>query len=47
MKIDLRKAYDMVSWEFLEVVLRGYGFPDRFINLVMSDDLCILSNLYY
>lgn len=24
MKIDLRKAYDMVSWEFLEEALRGY-----------------------
>ncbi|XP_070030442.1 uncharacterized protein [Nicotiana sylvestris] len=31
MKIDLRKAYDMVSWEFLEEILLGYGFPERFV----------------
>nr|XP_016433942.1 PREDICTED: uncharacterized protein LOC107760411 [Nicotiana tabacum] len=36
MKIDLRKAYDMVSWEFLEEALRGYGFPEKFIRLVMT-----------
>lgn len=26
MKIDLRNAYDMVSWDFLEEVLPRYGF---------------------
>ncbi|XP_019257817.1 PREDICTED: uncharacterized protein LOC109236042 [Nicotiana attenuata] len=31
MKIDLKKAYDMVRWEFLEEVLKGYGFPMPFI----------------
>ncbi|XP_019257699.1 PREDICTED: uncharacterized protein LOC109235909 [Nicotiana attenuata] len=36
MKIDLRKAYDMVSWEFSEKVLRGFGFPEKFISLVMT-----------
>lgn len=30
MKIDLKKAYDMVSWEFLEEALRGFGFPEKF-----------------
>lgn len=35
MSINLREAYDMVSWEFLEKVLRGYGFPTKFIKLVM------------
>lgn len=29
MKIDLKKAYDMVSWEFLEEALEGYGFPQK------------------
>ncbi|WMV57752.1 hypothetical protein MTR67_051137 [Solanum verrucosum] len=40
MKIDLRKAYDMVSWEFIEEALHGYGFPETFTRLVMS---CVTS----
>ncbi|XP_060210448.1 uncharacterized protein LOC132637368 [Lycium barbarum] len=43
MKIDLRKAYDMVSWEFVEEALNGYGFPRRFIELVMN---CISSPMF-
>ncbi|XP_016577378.1 uncharacterized protein LOC107875235 [Capsicum annuum] len=35
MKMDLRKAYEMVGWEFLEEALVGFGFPDRFIKLIM------------
>lgn len=34
MKIDLKKAYDMVNWDFLEV-LKGFGFPTKFIQLLM------------
>lgn len=40
MKIDLRKAYDMVSWEFLEEALVVYGFPTRFIQWIM---VCVTS----
>ncbi|KAK6781939.1 hypothetical protein RDI58_019735 [Solanum bulbocastanum] len=35
MKIYLKKAYDIVSWEFLEEVLRGFGFPQQFIKWIM------------
>ncbi|XP_019241963.1 PREDICTED: uncharacterized protein LOC109221998 [Nicotiana attenuata] len=35
MKIDLKKAYDMVRWEFREEVLKGYGIPMPFIQLIM------------
>lgn len=31
MKIDLHKAYDMVSCEFLEEALKSFDFLDRFI----------------
>lgn len=30
MKIDLMKAHGIVSWEFLEEDLRGFGFPEKF-----------------
>ncbi|XP_019263585.1 PREDICTED: uncharacterized protein LOC109241315 [Nicotiana attenuata] len=41
MKIDLKKAYDMVRWEFLKEVLKGYGFPMPFIQLIM---VCVYNN---
>ncbi|XP_049360745.1 uncharacterized protein LOC125825449 [Solanum verrucosum] len=43
MKIDLRKAYDMVSWEFVIEALEGYGFPSSFIQMVM---VCISSTKF-
>lgn len=36
LKIDLHKAYDTVSWTFLEQVLRAYGFDDWFVSRVMT-----------
>lgn len=35
-KIDLRKAYDTISWDFLRHVLIGFGFPDEFVGLIME-----------
>ncbi|MDV3181123.1 MAG: reverse transcriptase domain-containing protein, partial [Candidatus Phytoplasma australasiaticum] len=43
MKIDLKKAYDMVSWDFLEEALKGYGFPIPFVNLFMK---CVTSTKF-
>nr|XP_016460087.1 PREDICTED: uncharacterized protein LOC107783619 [Nicotiana tabacum] len=42
-KIDLKKAYDMVRWEFLEEVLKGYGFPIPFIHWIM---LCVTTTTF-
>lgn len=35
-KLDFRKAYDFVRWCFLEHVLRGIGFGDRWVGWVIS-----------
>ncbi|KAL0448664.1 UNVERIFIED_CONTAM: Retrovirus-related Pol polyprotein from type-2 retrotransposable element R2DM [Sesamum latifolium] len=34
LKVDLRKAYDTVEWDFLLEVLRLFGFPSRFIGWI-------------
>lgn len=31
-KLDIRKAYDMVDWEFLFQVLNRFGFSESWIN---------------
>ncbi|CAH9070837.1 unnamed protein product [Cuscuta europaea] len=35
-KIDLRKAYDTVSWDFLERVLLDIGIPALFVRWIME-----------
>ncbi|XP_060960764.1 uncharacterized protein LOC133031301 [Cannabis sativa] len=42
-KIDLSKAYNTVSWDFLEKWLNYLCFPSRFVNWIM---LCIRSTSY-
>jgi hypothetical protein len=36
LKIDFEKAYDKVKWDFLEEVMRGKGFSDKWIGWVMQ-----------
>ncbi|CAA0805658.1 DNAse I-like superfamily protein [Striga hermonthica] len=35
-KVDLRKAYDSISWDFLEEILRERGFPLCFCSCIMA-----------
>ncbi|KAL0309433.1 UNVERIFIED_CONTAM: hypothetical protein Sradi_5885600, partial [Sesamum radiatum] len=35
-KLDMAKAYNRISWEFLYQVLRQKGFPQRWISLVAN-----------
>lgn len=42
-KVDIQKAYDSVEWGFIEQVLRGMGFPAKFISWIM---ICISTVSY-
>ena len=35
-KVDLHKAFDSISWTFLWRVLVQFGFPERFLGLIME-----------
>ncbi|KAL0283634.1 UNVERIFIED_CONTAM: Retrovirus-related Pol polyprotein from type-2 retrotransposable element R2DM [Sesamum radiatum] len=35
LKVDLRKAYDTVEWDFLRAVLMLFGFPEQFIQWIV------------
>ncbi|VFR01054.1 unnamed protein product [Cuscuta campestris] len=39
-KMDITKAYDTVSWRFIEDAMLAFGFPSRFVSLVME---CVTS----
>jgi len=34
-KVDFQKTYDTVDWDFLELTLLAFGFPNRMIRLIM------------
>lgn len=34
--LDLRKAYDTLSREFLQLVLRSYGFPSKILDVILA-----------
>ncbi|XP_050238208.1 uncharacterized protein LOC126687695 [Mercurialis annua] len=44
LKIHLKKAYDSISWYFIEEILISLNFPDKFIALIMS---CMKTPSYY
>ncbi|XP_043698525.1 uncharacterized protein LOC122649220 [Telopea speciosissima] len=36
LKLDMRKAYDRVEWDFIEQLLLRFGFADHWVNLALS-----------
>lgn len=36
LKVDLKKAYDSLNWEFIRELLIGLNFPQMFIDWVME-----------
>ncbi|XP_048490060.1 uncharacterized protein LOC125492014 [Beta vulgaris subsp. vulgaris] len=42
-KVDLRKAYDSLSWSFIEELLCGLKFPKKFVDWLMQ---CITTTSY-
>ncbi|GKF09163.1 RNA-directed DNA polymerase, eukaryota, reverse transcriptase zinc-binding domain protein, partial [Tanacetum coccineum] len=42
-KIDIQKAYDTVSWIFLEDIMGKFGFPRRMIDWIMA---CIANSKF-
>ncbi|KAL0289207.1 UNVERIFIED_CONTAM: hypothetical protein Sradi_7078000 [Sesamum radiatum] len=43
LKVDLRKAYDTVEWDFLKATLTLFGFPERFIQWIVE---CVTTPSY-
>nr|GEX84368.1 RNA-directed DNA polymerase, eukaryota, reverse transcriptase zinc-binding domain protein [Tanacetum cinerariifolium] len=41
LKIDIQKAYDTVSWSFLEKILHNYVFPSTMIQWIMALNLIL------
>lgn len=34
LKLDMNKAYDRVKWTFILKILRAYGFPEEWIQMI-------------
>ncbi|OIT04879.1 hypothetical protein A4A49_65310, partial [Nicotiana attenuata] len=43
MKIDMKKAYDFIDWDYMEQVLKNLQMPGRFVNWIMK---CVRSVSY-
>ena len=42
-KIDLKKVYDRLNWNFIKEVIGDIKLPERFCNLIMD---CVLTTSF-
>lgn len=35
-KVDIRKAYDSLNWDFVRQVLLEFGIPQKIVNMIMT-----------
>nr|GEY98777.1 hypothetical protein [Tanacetum cinerariifolium] len=51
-KVDIQKAYDTMDWDFLRMILHGFGFHDKMVSWIMecvttsSYSICVNGSLY-
>jgi hypothetical protein len=43
MKIDFKKAFNFVQWPFLQQLLLSFGFPYKFMHLIMQ---CVVTTSF-
>lgn len=43
LKIDIKKAYDRVNWEFLKNMLCAFGFQEVIVDLIFG----LISNIWF
>jgi tartrate dehydratase alpha subunit/fumarate hydratase class I-like protein len=44
-KVDLTKAYDKLSWEFIWRMLREIDLPEKLINVIMHSVTSVMANV--
>jgi hypothetical protein len=44
-KVDLAKAYDKLSWEFIWRILNEIKLPNKMVNLIMHDVTSVETNV--
>ena len=47
LKVDMRKAYDQVEWDYLEAIMKKLRFATAFVDTIMRDYLGVVQWIMY